>query len=79
MFALDSGFSGGDVAMRACFHIFCPVYLALGANSLSHFLTQGFFNTRPKSASLEPLMDLPSPKVWLKTQCLTKLKVSEKI
>jgi len=37
------GFSVGDVIMRACFRFFGQVYVALGANSTSHFLAQVFF------------------------------------
>jgi len=39
------GFSGGDITMRACFHIFGRVYLSLGANPLSHFLAEVFLKT----------------------------------
>jgi len=43
--------------MGACFRLFGPIYLALGANptDLVLCLALVFFETKPKSASLEPL------------------------
>jgi len=37
LFDLVLGFSVGDVTMRVCFCIFEQLYLALGANPMSHF------------------------------------------
>jgi len=58
------GFSGGDVTMRACFHIFGHLP-GPGPQPIDPFLyLLDFLKTRPKSASIEPLIDLlavPSP------------------
>jgi len=54
-FVLSLGFSVCDVTMGACFRLFGPVYLALGANPTGHFWLLFCVETRIQSVSLEPL------------------------
>ena len=41
-FALDLGFSGGYITMRACFENFGYLWPALGSNSLTHYFDLSF-------------------------------------
>ena len=67
----------GNVITGACFRLFGKVYMALGANTTSHFLAQVFLETRICSESLELLTGFLAnlePKLWLTKKFLTKIK-----
>jgi len=63
--------------MKACFCIFDQLYLAQGANSMSHFWGKIVVETRRSFASLDPLIDLLAylePELWSKNPIFHKNK-----
>ena len=75
-FVFGLGFGGGTAVSRDVLAVFGHLYLALDPNPLGHY-----FETRPKSASLEPLNDFLTYrllKLWTKSKNLEagQLKIS---
>jgi len=61
---LDLGISGGDVTSGGVFAFFWTILPGPGREpNQPYFWFEVFLETRPKSASLEPLIDLLEPKL----------------
>jgi len=74
-FVLSFGFSEGDVTMRACFCIFVGLLGHWRQLNEPYFWPKFLLEIRPKSASLEPLLDFLSylePELWLKNPVFYK-------
>jgi len=75
-FVLCLRFSVGDVTSGGVLAFFGHLHPALGANLMNHFLAKFLLETRQKSTTSEPLIDILAylqPKLWAKKQ---NLKIS---